>query len=245
CNFCGGKHFIRECEVVEEYTRAGKCRRNTEGKVVLPGGGFVPKATPGQFLKDRFDEWHNQHPGQMATGTLFHSIADQQGTTISTDNHTQTFQLRTEDRIASLKAELYNLERSKKPFQPVIRTRAQRSREQEADHDNHEFPPPAPRPHSPSVPPTQAPAPVQRRATPQRQSQSPTAGNGDRTDIAPPQAPEHPFRAAADAVYAPPRERNVGAPADKSHANRREPAYRTLPPVHDSAIASKVYDRSM
>ena len=44
CNMCGGTHFIRECKVVDEYIANGKCKRNSEGKVVLPHGIFVPRS---------------------------------------------------------------------------------------------------------------------------------------------------------------------------------------------------------
>ena len=58
CHFCGGAHFVRECGKVEEYIMAGKCKRNTEGKVVLPLGIFVTSDIPPGLLKDRIDEWH-------------------------------------------------------------------------------------------------------------------------------------------------------------------------------------------
>ena len=58
CLMCGAEHFIRDCAVVEEYIKAGKCRRNWEGKVILGGGGFVPQSIPGLFLRNRIDEWH-------------------------------------------------------------------------------------------------------------------------------------------------------------------------------------------
>ncbi len=54
CNFCGGAgHFIRECEVVAEYNRAGKCKRSPEGKVVLPSGAMVPGNVPGNCVTSR------------------------------------------------------------------------------------------------------------------------------------------------------------------------------------------------
>ena len=68
CNFCGGTgHFIRECEVVTEYNQTGKCKRNHEGKVVLPSGVMVLCDVPGNWLCDRVDEWHWRNPGQMAS----------------------------------------------------------------------------------------------------------------------------------------------------------------------------------
>ena len=70
CNFCGKDHFIRNCELVEEYRRAGKLKRNIDGKVVLPTGAFVPRDIPGNLLKERIDEWHRRNPGQLATATI-------------------------------------------------------------------------------------------------------------------------------------------------------------------------------
>jgi hypothetical protein len=67
CNFCSVPgHFIRECEVVEEFTRFGKCKRSPEGKVVLPTGAMVPCSIPGAWMRDRIEEWHRQNPGQTA-----------------------------------------------------------------------------------------------------------------------------------------------------------------------------------
>ena len=55
---------------------------------------------------------------------------------------------------------------------------------------------------------------------------------------------EHPYRQARDAAYIPPTTRNVGA-IDKTPNKRAEPAYKTLPPIHDPNIAATVYKRSM
>ena len=52
CLMCREEHFIRDCAVIEEYIKAGKCRCNWEGKVILGGGGFVPQSIPGLFLRD-------------------------------------------------------------------------------------------------------------------------------------------------------------------------------------------------
>jgi hypothetical protein len=58
---------------------------------------------------------------------------------------------------------------------------------------------------------------------------------------------EHPFRRAKDAVYIPPVERNVRI-EDKTTltvTKKPEPAYRTLPPIHDPAIAVNVLKLSI
>jgi hypothetical protein len=55
-------------------------------------------------------------------------------------------------------------------------------------------------------------------------------------------APEHPFRKAKDAVYIPPAEKNVGI-EDKTTptiTQKPEPAYHTLPLIHNPAIAVNV-----
>ena len=42
CLFCGGPHPIRNCAEVDEYIKAGKCKRNIEGNIVLSTGVFIP-----------------------------------------------------------------------------------------------------------------------------------------------------------------------------------------------------------
>jgi len=135
CNMCRKEHFIRDCEVVMEYIHAGKCRCNTEGKVVLPSGSFIPRDIPGTLLHDRFDKWHHRNPNQLASGTLFHSV-------ISSDNVPHSppsqplYQLSTTDRITSLEAELFNLRTRKPGFTPVTRTRVQKARNANVDPDD-------------------------------------------------------------------------------------------------------------
>ena len=77
CIMCGREHTIPNCDVVEDYIKAGKCKRNHENKVVLPSGSFVPRNTPGKWLCNRIDEWHRQHPNQLVSVNL-HIITDTQ-----------------------------------------------------------------------------------------------------------------------------------------------------------------------
>ena len=59
CNFCGiPGHYIRECEIVEEYIRFGKCKCSSDNRVVLPLGAQVPCSITGTWMCDRMDEWH-------------------------------------------------------------------------------------------------------------------------------------------------------------------------------------------
>ncbi|PPQ91509.1 hypothetical protein CVT25_007822 [Psilocybe cyanescens] len=191
CNFCGKEHFIRECDLVGEYIRAGKCKRNTEGKVVLPSGSFVPRDIKGNFLKDRIDEWHRQNPNQMATGSLIGAIVSTPDTGSTSTTFVPTYQLSTEDRIASLQAELFNLKSKQRGFTPVIQTRGQKARNTNVEPEDEPINPPQTQ-STPSRDATPAPAP---------QPLPPTN---------PIETPEHPFRNAKDATYAPPRDRNIG-----------------------------------
>lgn len=74
CNFCSTSHFIRDCKVVKKYIRAGKCRRNTEGKTVLSTSAWIPGEIPGNNFCKRIDKWHNRNPNQLAATTLLNTI---------------------------------------------------------------------------------------------------------------------------------------------------------------------------
>jgi hypothetical protein len=240
CNFCGKRHFIRDCEVVTEYIRAGKCKKNTEGKVVLPSGAWVPREIPGNFLRERIDEWHHRNPNQLATATLINVISNPDSQANTTESQTPVFQLSTTDRIATLEAELFQL-RQKKTFTPAVRTRAQRAREERTEEEE-EIPVANKNNQSriEEVEDEEATAPAIRAQTPVI---NPTATK----------APEHPYRYAKDAAYTPPTNRNIGHPITvpaqlqptATATKKQEPAYRTLPPVYDPQIAMDVYKRTM
>lgn len=236
CHMCGGQHYISACGTVDEYTKAGKCKRNVEGKVVLPSGAFVPKDITGEFLKDRIDEYHRRFPNQLGVVTLVHTIANSQNPPTATPQDSyirQAYQLTTDDRIANLEAELFSLKSKKPAVSSIVRTRAQRARIEEVDDVDQN-----PRQATP-VPSTSRALIVPPPTT--TIEPEPTA----RIEEVVEQAPEHPYRAAKDAVYAPPIDRNVGAAVKPPTTKKAEPAYKTLPPVHDPTIAADVYKRSM
>ncbi|OBZ76657.1 hypothetical protein A0H81_03899 [Grifola frondosa] len=65
CHYCGDPAcYIGSCPRVEEDTLAGLCQRNAEGKVILPGGGFVARTMPGATMRERINGWHRCNPGQ-------------------------------------------------------------------------------------------------------------------------------------------------------------------------------------
>ena len=61
CGGCGeAGHFLRECAKIEEYIRAGKCKKNEENRIVLPGGNYIPRYITGNSFVERIDKWHAQ-----------------------------------------------------------------------------------------------------------------------------------------------------------------------------------------
>lgn len=236
CNMCDGPHYIRDCPRVVEYTTAGKCRRNSDGKVVLPSGIYVPRDIPGTLLSERIDEWHRRFPNQLSTATLLHTVAGEilksPAIAAAATHYTASYTLSTGDRIATLEAELFNL-RARKPMvvtPGIIRTRAQRGRET------------SPAGHIEEI----RSNPVVRHATPEEvalpapQIVTAAAPIEEITEER-----EHPFHKAKDAAYIPPVDRNVGAPVKTPAYKKPEGAYKTLPPVHDPAIAEEVFNRAM
>lgn len=229
CLMCSGQHLVSACPVVLEYIKAGKCRRNQEGKVVLSTGAYVPREIPGKNLQERMDEWHKRNPNQLATATLFNAVDLRTSEAITlTSPDSSAYQLTKDDRIASLQAELYHL-RSKKPTNPntsAVRTRAQKAKITTVEDDDE----------------AAVAAARSSRATIEEVIEEPT------NQAPQPQAnQEHPFRGAKDASYIPAINKPINTPvtAPQTYQRKQEAAYRTLPPIHDAAIATDVFKRSM
>ena len=244
CILCGGPHFIRECTKLNELIEQGKCKRNAEGKVVLPSGAFVPRdILPGALLSERIEEYHRRNPNQLAAVSLLHTIDSYVPVSSRSPQITvpkPAFQLSTSDRIATIEAELYNLRARNPKFVPQIRTRAQRARapaiEEEEEEDAADRM--AKRPRIEEVEDEEDVRQVVSKNAPT--VSEPIAVTQ------PTIVPEHPYQNAKDAAYAPPISRNVGAPFKApAVAKRNDPAYKTLPPIHDPSVAIEVYKRSM
>ncbi|CAK5276435.1 unnamed protein product [Mycena citricolor] len=226
CVYCGGDHYISRCPLVEEDTKAGKCKRDIDGRVVLPTGAFVPRRIPGVNLRARIEEWHKQNPGQLAAGQMMLEVPTHLSSSYpasSQSNPAATFVLSEEERLASLEKEIF-----------AIRTRAQARRALAAGASGESVEEPE-QPVRASVPPPTPPAPPIAPAVPPSIMTRPTKEN----------SPEHPYAHIRDAAYAPPRDRNVGAKPPVHAAKKNDPAYRTTAPIFDEKIASKVFDRSM
>jgi hypothetical protein len=147
CHFCGLlEHFIGDFQVVLEYIRAGKCKRDVDNRIVLSTGAFIPCNIPGALFKDRIDEWHCRNPNQLAAGQLMlgvisNSISEplvSASLNLATQ-HTHpdlldsslslSTQLTAQERINSLEHELFQL-RGRRADPPVC-TRAQRQADEE------------------------------------------------------------------------------------------------------------------
>jgi hypothetical protein len=242
CSYCGGPHYIKNCDKVEDDIKSGKCKRNHEGKVVLPNGFYVSRAVQGKWMRDRIFEWHRQNSSSQPTPTLVHTVEPRllcaPPSTSATAASTQsTYQLSANDRIAVLEAELFNLRTRKTGEVPAARTRSQTSKKVSFEEVEDEADIAAAR------------AKLRESRIEEIEELRPPQHQGQKAPEAPvpARAPEHPFRNAKDAVYTPPSTKNIGA-QDKAPSNpfkRTDPAYKTLPPVHDPAIATSVFQRSM
>src|SRR5271168_687363 len=130
-----------------------------------------------------------------------------------------------------MEAELFNLRRAKEVQVVAIRTRAQHHGRAPANGTDEQDVQQA------------------RRAIPQIEEvedeeaapKQPTV----LTSNSQPTIPEHPYQNTRDAAYAPPVNRNVAVPDKLNNGKRPEPAYKTLPPIHNPTIAANVYKRSM
>ena len=241
CNYCGEEHFIRDCPHVTTDIQAGKCKRNQDGKVVLSTGAFVPREIVGRFLRDRVNEWHKRYPNQLAVASLIHTIDKR----IVEEQKMATqpiYQLTTTNRIAVLEAELFNLRTRKQVPAHANRTRAQKARNANVEIEEEE---------AVAETRTQPSARIE-EVTDEEDAQShPKTATRDNvpssTITQPSSMSEHLFRLAKDAAYSPPTIKNVGS-QDKQvpPINKKpEPAYRTLPPIHNPLIAETVFKRSM
>jgi hypothetical protein len=245
CNMCGGNHFIRDCKLVDEYIGLGKCRRNQDGKVVLPSGAFVSRDFVGKYLRDRIDDWHRKNPNQLAAATLVHTIVPRQtyetsDNPFTSENNRPDYQLSRNERVASLEAELFNL--CTRPIRNTssIQTRAQRAKAPVVDGEQETN-------MTIGNQKSRIEEVEDEEAPPRRQARFTEDPPVIIPETQPTVLPEHPYRAAKDAAYTPPTSRNVGAQDKGTPAvpKKHEPAYKTLPPIHDPAIAASVYKRSM
>jgi hypothetical protein len=125
CAFCGQTgHFIAQCLVCADYITNEKCKRNPEGKIVLPNGQYTPCSIPGRFIKDRIDKWHKRNPIKSTSSSLMYEInpaAMSSQTSVATNmvSTSSTNVFTTDQRIAALEQEIFNLRNAKHTFDGV------------------------------------------------------------------------------------------------------------------------------
>jgi hypothetical protein len=238
CNFCGAPgHFIRECEAVAEFTRAGKCKRSPEGKVVLPSGAMVPRSITGNWLRDRVDEYHRQNPGQMAAQMLFEVATTVATPRIEAASQSYVRYPATEANQFSISenvARAYALHRpSRLRPEVVITTRPPRHSGRVGLGENAGG---ADSEAAPQVRSEEAPPPMT------QETETSTAKKGKQVEFA--QEPTHPYAAIPDAIHKPVA--GPAKPAIKEPAvGRHDPAYTTTTKAYDPRIAKIVYERAM
>ncbi|KAF7359972.1 hypothetical protein MVEN_00724100 [Mycena venus] len=191
-------HFINQCPHVLADIQAGKCRRNTDGRV-LPTGAFIPRTITGKDLRSRIEKWHEQNPGQMAAAQSLVEVAVNHSPLPSSSPSTGIYTLTEEQRLQVLQHEINALQ---------TRAQARKALEKRSNGSaDRTIPPP---PHHSTPPAAAAPAAPVVPTEPTAQSVS--------------QGPLHPFANARDAAYAPPKQRNLGAPATTPIYNEKDAA---------------------
>ncbi|KAF7334881.1 hypothetical protein MSAN_02357600 [Mycena sanguinolenta] len=76
CSYCSDPaHLIACCPVVAADIHSGFCKRNAEGKVVLPSGSFVPHRLAGPNLRARIVSWYAANPPRSASPVASHASA--------------------------------------------------------------------------------------------------------------------------------------------------------------------------
>ncbi|KAF8238031.1 hypothetical protein L208DRAFT_1244346 [Tricholoma matsutake] len=227
CIFCGlTGHFISDCLVCQSYINEGKCKKNTEGKIVLPNGQFTPQNIPGHFIKDRIDKWTRQNPPSNVTPSLMYDIAPLAVSLTPSRGVYQITDLSTtaEDCIAKLKQELYALQSADSNV-PTVPT-------------SWALIPQIPAAVEQSVP--QVPAP----------SISSTATNLPTSNLAPSSTSEtpsqsvvHPYNGTKENSYLPPHECNFALTGKGK--DKEGPSYHTQAPIHKNKITEDISTQLM
>jgi hypothetical protein len=247
CLFCGHQgHYIGACLVCQQYITDGKCKKNAEGKIVLMTGQYCPRNIPGRHIKDRIDEW-NKRNAASTTSLLYsfvpattHNVEPQVAVTTTS---TQT----TEDRIAALEQEIFQLRSTNKKFDGVEILRRPRpgpakpgvtSADSTSPSNSKSFN------DKPSQPATDS-----RQSAPANSTTKPTSETTNTTRTTstsmPKDPPVHPFAKVNETAYLPPHERNFASVPTSKNTKESVPTYHSIAPVQDPRIAIDVYTRSM
>ncbi|KAF8219698.1 hypothetical protein L208DRAFT_1338495, partial [Tricholoma matsutake] len=218
CIFCGLLgHFIPDCMVCQSYLNEGKCKRNAEGKIILPNGQFTPRSIPGRFIKEWIDEWWKRNPDTTPAATLLFSIAPSAPST-STSSTSAAITSITESNAVqnSVLATTTPVPASSTSTAPV--------------------PPPSTSSSTMVNPSTSTTAPTST-------SMSPTSTTSPSTTIPPMQTLVHPYVSVRENAYLPPHERNFAGASKGKEIDG--PSYATQAPVQNKKIMHDIFACSM
>jgi hypothetical protein len=219
CAFCGQTgHFITQCPVCADYITDEKCKRNPEGKIVLPNGQYTPRSIPGRYIKDRIDEWHKRNPVKSTSSLMYeiNPVATLSQTSIATNmvSTSSANVFTTDQRITALEQEILNLRNAKRTFDGVEILKPAHANEPNLTEQ----------PKAPELMTKLGPPP-----------EKPTATT---------QLPLHPFANVTETSYQPPHERNF-APAPANPAKEKEPAYHYVASIQNPCTVVDVYNKLM
>jgi hypothetical protein len=107
-----------------DYITNEKCKRNLEGRIVLPNGQYTPRSISSRFIKDHIDEWHKHNPVKSTSTSLMYEINPvvmSSQTSVSTNMvSTLSTNVFTADQcIAVLEQEIFNLKNTKCTFNNI------------------------------------------------------------------------------------------------------------------------------
>jgi hypothetical protein len=220
CAFCGQSgHFIAQCLVCADYITNEECKRNPDGKIVLPNGQYTPQSIPGRFIKDRIDELHKCNPVKSTSSSLMYEInpvAMSGQTSVATNMvSTSLTNVFTADQcIAVLEQEIFNLRNAKCTFDGVEILKPARANEPN---------------------PTEQPKVPESMTKPALPSEKPTTTT---------QLPLHPFANVTETSYQPPHECNFAATPAKP-SKEKEPAYHYVTPIQNPHTVIDIYNKLM
>jgi hypothetical protein len=220
CAFCSQtSHFIDQCVICADYITNEKCKRNPEGKIILPNRQYTPCSIPSQFIKDCIDEWHKHNPVKSTSSSLMYEInpvAMLSQTSVATNmvSTSLTNAFTADQCIAALEQEIFNLRNAKRTF------------------DDVEILKPT---HTNKTNPTEQPKAPEAMTKPAPPPEKPTTMA---------QLPLHPFTNVTETSYQPPHEHNFTA-APAKPVKEKEPAYHYMAPIQNLRTVINVYNKSM
>lgn len=68
CYYCGGDHFVPECDEAKEDVKSGLVKWNAEGKLRLSDGSYIPNFPNTTLIKERVERYYAKKQSQYYLG---------------------------------------------------------------------------------------------------------------------------------------------------------------------------------